>query len=50
MQQWLQQLKSVAVEPVDTETKGTCNTASIILVSVLTGLSEKKLQGDILLI
>ena len=44
MQQRLQQLKSVAVEPVDTETKGTCNTASIILVSVLTGLSEKNFK------
>ena len=43
MQQWLQQLKSVAVE-ADTETKGTSNTASIILVSVLTGLSEKNFK------
>ena len=44
MQQRLQQLKSVAVEPVDTETKGKCNTASIILVSVLTALSEKNFK------
>ena len=40
-------------EWIDTETNcpGTCHTARIMLVSVITGLSEKKKrQGDILLI